>query len=389
MAKTNENPVDKFVQVDDEISLKVGGGPTDPNMSFDSSHDNLGVRAPSKETSTQSPNEDLVSEGKLAEYMKSMLSGKALGERDAKKVGFCDGTDGTKVLRWLRLLDSVQYPMEIAKITADGPLAAFLKTHSHSNWKTMRSEIAYNFISAAFQQTQRDELEQISQRSGEPLVKFNHEFDVLVKEAYDPLPVDQQGLIRTYLSALSDRELAIDVLDGDKPRTLKEAVRYATQRTRTNDKLKPKSRTAKASAVAPPSEKTDPIMKAVTALVASQKELQEQLADMKQITSRQINQPGWAPVRERKPGDNNCFRCGKSGHYARECMTPDPSNILVCERCRKGGHTASNCRTGPPRGPCFRCGDRHWAYDCPKGKASSSNDNLANTNEQTLNKSLN
>ncbi|ELT89956.1 hypothetical protein CAPTEDRAFT_198371 [Capitella teleta] len=57
-------------------------------------------------------------------------------------------------------------------------------------------------------------------------------------------------------------------------------------------------------------------------------------------------------------------RCGKQGHFAKECRTKDSNSLPVqtmqqnaseirCSRCRGAGHTAKNCKTGPPKYLCY------------------------------------
>ncbi|XWS58737.1 hypothetical protein CRYUN_Cryun08bG0059900 [Craigia yunnanensis] len=68
-----------------------------------------------------------------------------------------------------------------------------------------------------------------------------------------------------------------------------------------------------------------------------------------------------------------CYKCGKGGHFARECTTGTASSSF-CYKCGEGGHFARECTTGIASSSfCYKCGEGgHFARECTTGTASSS-----------------
>ena len=72
-----------------------------------------------------------------------------------------------------------------------------------------------------------------------------------------------------------------------------------------------------------------------------------------------------------------CFKCDKSGHFARDCSSGQGRGKATCFTCGKPGHFARECRRFRPSSPrggrftgtCHNCGKRgHIARECRMGR---------------------
>ncbi|ELU03829.1 hypothetical protein CAPTEDRAFT_205803 [Capitella teleta] len=256
-------------------------------------------------------------------------------ERFIKRVGFCDGDKPSRTLKWLRAIDHLpdNIQVEIALQTAESTIHSSLRELKNAKWPKIKTLLANRYVNANFSEAQKEALDRLEQRPGEGLYNYITTFEVLLNEAYQALQLDQRSLIRTFLSRLSDRDMAKSVA-RKKLRTLPEVVKEVRRHYQDDDLLRP----PKISKVHAIDKYENPQVSAlsvvVTNLVNMQKETNAQIAALAKIETKPTPKSNYS-----------CFRCGKPGHFSRECRTKNTSvppvktmhqnaSEQTCHRCR-------------------------------------------------------
>lgn len=113
------------------------------------------------------------------------LAGSGAVDRYCKEILWCDGSNVTKTLNWLRSVDQLpeSVQMTVARLTTKDPLLASLKQYSQkgNTWPIIKVNLAYDYISADFCRMQRDKLRDLIQKMGESVRPYLKMFETLLK----------------------------------------------------------------------------------------------------------------------------------------------------------------------------------------------------------------
>ena len=212
----------------------------------------------------------------------------------------------------------------------------------------------------------RRQLQEIKQNPEETIEEFVERIEDLATEGYEGIPeyFKNTDTIDAFLRGCTEKRAALVTLDKD-PKTLEEAMQYMKSAI-TNQKLiggikkevkrvtfdevdesspeKLSIRRTNIRTPSPPSSNTGTLENRITRLEEEQQEhtklLKEIIRSLKDPERRTGSRsPEKEPRQYRSPSpsrsesSSECFKCGKMGHYARNCLKPrspsPPSHSLL------------------------------------------------------------
>ncbi|ELT97920.1 hypothetical protein CAPTEDRAFT_198440 [Capitella teleta] len=116
---------------------------------------------------------------------------------------------------WKRSLQSTELTRKFVLFDVDTHKVSgvIFRELKNVKWPKIKTLLANRYVNANFSEAQKEALDRIEQRPWEGLYNYITTFEMILNEAYQALPLDQTSLIRTFLSGLSDRDMAKVLLE--------------------------------------------------------------------------------------------------------------------------------------------------------------------------------
>ena len=247
-------------------------------------------------------------------------------KEQCENVNKCDGTLTEEIREWLKCADLAvrntgdidQNVHRITRKTTGGQLfrsiEAQLRANPNITWDQLKTYVSDSFLGTNETERLRLEISQIKQ-GADSILMFNRKFREMAETVYGVVPRGQQVeriLIRHYIMAVSDKELARKIITESNLRSIENVLEYA-------DKFA--TGIVLYQTMFPREEPMD--ISVVNPLVPERKN--KEVDNLKRQIERQNTKIAKLEAQvhqgqvQNKTTEGVCYYCGRQGHYKSNC----------------------------------------------------------------------